>query len=234
MDYIKSYYIFERFYKDRTLIGKAGDWIHGRKSYEELIEGNKSLVGRGLVFLIDVSDESCKLNPVKPGTFVISDGSIARYKAIEWVNNNPGNILVTNLNLYKNTSYGRQKLIKFNLLIRDLIEVTKGRLEIININIKYDHYEDEYEVFVELREIGWVSGDGIPDDIYNDNLENIRNGLKRKKEKYIKEYNILQSQQTTQRMRYRTINLYRVSPGYRSKYYDDDLGIMSIKIDASM
>jgi uncharacterized protein YcnI len=106
-------------------------------------------------------------------------------------------------------------------------------LEIISVDVKYSHYGDYYEVNVDLKEVGWISGDEMPDDIYDDYIKRIKVALDRKKEKYIKEYNILQSQKTTQKMKYRSINLYSVSAGYRSKY-QDSLGIISVRIDPSI
>ena len=52
----------------------------------------------------------------------------------------------------------------------------------------------------------------------------------KKKEKYIKEYNILQSQKTTVRFKHRSIRLYSVTTGYQSKY-DLERGLLKIEID---
>ena len=37
----------------------------------------------------------------------------------------------------------------------------------------------------------------MPDDIYEDYVQMVKTGLKKKKEQYVKEYNILHSQKTT-------------------------------------
>jgi hypothetical protein len=58
----------------------------------------------------------------------------------------------------------------------------------------------------------------------------VKSGLKKKKEKYIKEYNILQSQKTTVKFKNRSIRLYSVTTGYQSKY-DLERGLLKIEID---
>jgi hypothetical protein len=82
VNYISSYKTFERFYKNRSLIGKANDWIHGRKSYTELIEGSERLGESDLIYSINKNDTS-KINTIPPNTFgVNSDGIISKYKAV--------------------------------------------------------------------------------------------------------------------------------------------------------
>jgi ubiquinone/menaquinone biosynthesis C-methylase UbiE len=73
----------------------------------------------------------------------------------------------------------------------------------------------------------------MPDDIYDDYVQMIKTGLKKKKEQYVKEYNILHSQKTTVKFKHRSINLYSVATGYKSKY-DDQRGLLTVNIDPRM
>lgn len=215
----------EAYYKKRGLIGKAADWISGRKDYRDLLEGGKALGDWHKVYSIDKEDPS-KLS-------LVQDDVDGQSKVINWSKNNPGKILVSNLNYYVNTSYEHFQLIKFDILIKDILEVVDRRLEVLKIEIDRRYERDEFKVKVLLKEDGWEEGDGMPDDIYEDYINMIKTGLKKKKEQYVKEYNILHSQKTTQKFKYRSIRLYHVTTGYQSKF-DDEMGLLKIDIDPRM
>ena len=213
----------EAHYRKRGLIGKAADWIVGRKDYKDLIEGQKVLGVWNKVYSID------KENPSE----LIETNLDRESTTYKWVENNPGKILVLGLNSYKNDSYERYQLIKFDILVKDILEVVDRRLEVLKIEIDKNYEYDEFKVKVLLKEDGWQEGDGMPDDIYEDYINMIKTGLKKKREQYIKDYNILHSQKTTQKFKYRSIRLYGVTTGYQSKF-DDERGLLTVEIDPRM
>ena len=215
----------EAHYKKRGLIGKAADWISGRKDYKDLIEGEKKLGEWHKVYSIDKENPS-ELSLVEADV----DG---KSKAVNWLKNNPDKILVFGINSYVNASYERFQLIKFDILVKDILEVVDRRLEVLRIEIDKSYEYDEFKVKVLLKEDGWQEGDGMPDDIYEDYIEMIKTGLKKKREQYIKEYNILHSQKTTQKLKYRSIRLYSVTAGYQSGF-DDERGLLMVEIDPRM
>jgi hypothetical protein len=213
----------EAYYKKRGLIGKAVDLIKGRKDFNNLIEGDKELGRFNKVYSINKDDPS-KLS-------LVNDDVDGQSKVINWVKNNPNSILILGLNRYKNAAYGRHQLIKFDILVKDILEVVDRRLEVLSIEIN-SKYQDDFDYFfveVLLKEDDWQEGDGMPDDIYEDYVQMVKTGLKKKKEQYVKEYNILHSQKTT----VRSIRLYSVTTGYQSKY-DDQRGLLTVNIDPRM
>lgn len=215
----------EAHYKKRGLIGKAADWVAGRKDYKDLLEGGKELGSWHKVYSID------KENPSKLS--LVEDDVDGQSKVVNWVKNNPGKILVLGVNSYVNATYNRFQLIKFDILVKNILEVVDRRLEVLKIEIDKNYEYDEFKVKVLLKEDGWQEGDGMPDDIYEDYIQMIRTGLKKKREQYIKEYNILHSQKTTQKFKYRSIRLYGVTTGYQSKF-DDERGLLTVEIDPRM
>jgi len=217
----------EAYYKKRGLIGKAVDLIKGRKDFNDLIEGDKELGRFNKVYSINKDDPS-KLS-------LVNDDVDGQSKVINWVKNNPNSILILGLNRYKNSTYSRHQLIKFDILVKDILEVVDRRLEVLSIKItsKYQDDFDDFLVEVLLKEDDWQEGDGMPDDIYEDYVQMIKTGLKKKKEQYVKEYNILHSQKTTVKFKHRSIRLYSVTTGYQSKY-DDQRGLLTVNIDPRM
>lgn len=215
----------EAHYKKRGLIGKAVDWLAGRKDYRDLIEGQKELGKWSKVYSIDKENPS-KLSLIEADV----DG---QSKVVNWLKNNPGKILVFGVNYYVNAAWSRFQLIKFDILLKDILEVVDKRLEVLKIEIDRNYEYDEFKVKVLLKEDGWQEGDGMPDDIYEDYIKMIKTGLKNKREQYIKEYNILHSQKTTQKFKYRSIRLYSVTTGYQSRF-DDERGLLTIEIDPRM
>jgi len=204
------------------LIGKAADWVKGRKDFNDIIEGNKKLGEWGKFYSFD------KL------TFKIEEVNVGPSKDVtDFKEKNPDKFLIFGLSQYENATYNRFQLIKFELLIKDLLEVSDNRLEILGVEVNRNHEYEEFQVVVTFREDGFEKGDGMPDDIYDDYVNMIKSGLKKKKEKYIEEYNILQRQKTTQKMKYRSIRLYDATTGYQSKY-DDERGLITIIIDPRM
>lgn len=215
----------EAYYKKRGLIGKAADWISGRKDYRDLLEGEKVLGQWGKVYSID------KENPSKLS--LVEDDVDGQSKVINWSKNNPGKILVFGINYYVNASYKDFQIIKFDILVKDILEVVDRRLEVLKIIIISNYEYGEYKVQVLLKEDGWEEGDGMPDDIYEDYINMIKAGLKKKREQYIKEYNILHSQKTSVKFKHRSIRLYGVTTGYQSRF-DDEKGLLTIEIDPRM
>jgi hypothetical protein len=218
----------EAYYKKRGLIGKAVDWVKGRKDFNDLIEGQKQLGESNKVYSID-KDNLSNLSEV-------SDDVDGQSKVINWTKNNPGKILIFRLNSYNKyitPTFDSFRLIKFDILIKDILEVVDRRLEVLSIEIDRSYEYDEFRVKILLKEDGWQEGDGMPDDIYNDYIGMIRSGFKKKREDYIKEYNILQSQKKTVRFKHRSIRLYGVTTGYQSKY-DNERGLLKIEIDPRM
>lgn len=211
----------EAHYKKRGLFGKAADWISNRKDFTELIEGKKSLGDFNKIYSVDKNDLT-KFEE-QPDTEVLS-------KALDFFKSNPDKFLVSGLAFYSNANYSRFQLIKFSRLIQDILDVCDKRLDIISVKIESSYEHDDFRVSIVLREDGWEEGDGMPDDIYEDYVQMIKTGLKKKKEQYIKEYNILQSQNTTQKLKYRSIRLYNVSTGYQSQF-DDKRGLITVIID---
>ena len=70
----------------------------------------------------------------------------------------------------------------------------------------------------------------MPNDILEYFLSEVKNRLKKKAEYYIKNYNILSSRKTTQKMKYRTSPLYSSK---RQKYlsiYDLRKGVFNLEI----
>lgn len=217
----------EAYYKKRGLIGKAADLIKGRKDFNDLIEvGFDKELGRfNKIYSID-KDNLSNLSEV-------SDDVDGQSKVINWTKNNPGKILIFRLdsyNKYHTPTLDSFRLIKFDILIKDILEVVDRRLEVLSIEIDRNYEYGEFSVKILLKEDGWQEGDGMPDDIYDDYVNMIKSGLKKKKEKYIKEYNILQSQKTTVKFKNRSIRLYGVTTGYQSKY-DDQRGLLTVNID---
>jgi hypothetical protein len=221
---VKYILTLEAYYKKRGLIGKAVDWAKGRKDFNDLIEGQNRLGKYSKVYSINKNDIS-KINKV-------SDDVSGTSKVINWTENNPGSFLIFGLSSYQNTSY-RYQLIKFKILIKDLLDVVDKRLEILSIGIDVITEYDDFEVTVLLKEDDWEEGDGMPDDIYDDYVKMISDGLEKKKKQYISDYNILQSQETPQKLKNRSIRLYNLRTGYQSKY-DDDRGLLWVKIDPRM
>jgi hypothetical protein len=188
---------------------------------------NNFFVNYNKVYSINKDDPS-KLS-------LVNDDVDGQSKVINWVKNNPNSILILGLNRYKNATYGRHQLIKFDILVKDILEVVDRRLEVLSIKItsKYQDDFDDFYVEVLLKEDDWQEGDGMPDDIYEDYVQMIKTGLKKKREKYIEEYNILHSQKTTVKFKHRSIRLYSVTTGYQSKY-DDQRGLLTVNIDPRM
>jgi hypothetical protein len=218
----------EAHYKKRGLIGKAVDLIKGRKDFNDLIEDEKNLGAWCKVYSYDKISSKIEEVDMEPnfGTSVV----------INWKEKNPDKFLIFNLSNYKNATHNMFQLIKFDLLIKDLLEVSDRRLEILSIIIRSDYENaDDLNVGVIFREDGFEIGDGMPDDVYDNYVSMVSSGLKEKREKYLKEYNILQSQKTTQKMKYRSIRLYYVTTGsgYQSKF-DDDRGLITLIIDPRM
>jgi len=200
-------------YKKRGLLGKASDWIAGRKDFNELIQVD-SLASQMTVYSCDMSNPS-DINVTN------LDNDIVIPDCLKFCKNNPGKFLVFNLCDYN--SWSGHHLIKFTILIRDLIEVCHHRLDIISITIR--KYYNKFLVDIKLREIGFEEGDGMPLDICNEYIEMIKIGLRKKKEKYLKEYNILQS------IRYNYTNLYDILiPPYQPSW-DKNWGLITIQIE---
>jgi len=55
----------EAYYKKRGLIGKAADWVKGRKDFNDIIEGNKKLGEWGKFYSFD------KLRPTEKASVSI-------------------------------------------------------------------------------------------------------------------------------------------------------------------
>jgi hypothetical protein len=216
----------EAYYKKRGLIGKAVDWVKGRKDFNDIIEGKERRRGDWRK-TYSFDKKTFKIEE----TFTDEDEGISR--VINWKEKNPDKFLIFGLVHYENATYNRFQLIKFELLIKDLLEVSDNRLEILGVEVNRNYEYEEFQVVVTFREDGFEKGDGMPDDIYDDYVNMIKSGLKKKREKYVEEYNILQRQKTTQKMKYRSIRLYDVTTGYQSRY-DDERGLITIIIDPRM
>jgi hypothetical protein len=201
----------ESYYKKRGLLGKASDWIAGRKDFNELIQVD-SLAWKRTVYSCDMSNPS-DINVTNLDNNIID--------TLKFCKDNPGKFLIFNLCDYK--SWSGHHLIKFTILIRDLLEVCHHRLDIISITIK--EYSNKFLVDIKLREIGFEEGDGMPLDIYNEYIDMIEIGLRKKKEKYLKEYNILQS------IKYDHTTLYDILiPPYQPSW-DKRWGLLKIVIE---
>ena len=202
-------------YKKRGLLGKASDWIAGRKDFNELIQVD-SFAWKRNVYSCDMR------NPVDIKLTNL-DNDIVILDCLKFCKDNPGKFLLFNLCDYK--SWSGHHLIKFTILIRDLIEVCHHRLDIISISIR--EYSNKFLVDITLREIGFEEGDGMPLDIYNEYIDMIEIGLRKKKEKYLKEYNILQS------IKYDHTTLYNILIPSQSSW-DKHFGLLKIEIEPTI
>ena len=141
-------------------------------------------------------------------------------RALDWIEKNPGKFLISNLKNY-NLDFSRFKLIKLNILIKDLLEVCNGKLDIICIRIVRYPEDEKFKVIVFLREIGHEEGDGMPVDIYDNYVESIRYKLKKKANRYLKGYFLREDYGRS---------LYDVTAEEQSER-DSEFGIISISVN---
>ncbi len=218
-----TYKLFEdRYKKSRGIFGKISDYIVGREDMSSIILKNNY--------------SSSTYYKFKDGKILKIDRFAGEYgvktkEFIKFKQDNPESFILVHLYRYSSRlNIGRYKLIKLELLLNDLISVVSGRFDILWVDVDKNYENDrDIKIKVALKEIGFEPGDGMPNDIYDDYVSGIKNGMKKKKDEYIKKYNILQLQKTTQKMKYRSIELYSVISGYKSKT-DQDNGIIKIEI----
>jgi hypothetical protein len=103
-------------------------------------------------------------------------------RILDWIDEHPGKFLVYNIRNY-NLEFSNFKLIKFSILIKDILEVCNHKLDIISIRIRRYNPDSKFEIILFLREIGHEEGDDMPLDIYNYYIEMIRYKLKKKADK---------------------------------------------------
>jgi hypothetical protein len=172
---------------------KIEDFLRNQRDKSEIVEDKN--FGLGWYWWDGRSLTSCQ----KPeDVSFTSKGSLVRYK--------PGQFYVEGL--YCFTGWNRE-CIKVELFIKDLKEIAQmERLDILGIVVESDDWR-HVEAKVWFRESDFQEGDGLPHDILDYLISDIKVRLKKKADAYIRSYNILSSRKTTQKMKYRTSPLYQ-------------------------
>lgn len=137
-------------------------------------------------------------------------------KNIDWVKSNPGKFYIKEMT---ETDRRSIEVIKPQLFFKDLIEISSmERLDILGVDFEYDDWKNIFAT-VWFREEDFQEEDGMPKDILDYLISEVENGLKKKANYYLKNYNILSSRSTTQKMKYRTSPLY--STRYKMQWSHD-------------
>ncbi len=227
MIHIDSYKIFDsRSYRKRGYFGKVSDFIVGRKDMISIIEKDRDFAYR-TYYRFD-SGKISKIPPPFPERIQDEDHGEygVKHKAfLKFKEENPKSFVLVGLNSYPTL---RHTNIKLEILINDLIKSTNGQLEILWVDISSGY--GDIKVNVTLRENGFQTGDGMPNDICNNYVNMIIAGLKNRRNEYLEKYNILQRQRTSQKMRHRSINLYSTVSLYMGKFENQN-GLIKIQID---
>ena len=102
------------------------------------------------------------------------------YYVIRWKEDrNENAFIICHLSKYKSQYF---LLIKAEEIIKDLLEVINGRMTILWAYVQ--DYEDDILFKFVLREIDFEDGDDMPEDIWLDNFNYVKDGMKKKSEKY--------------------------------------------------
>jgi hypothetical protein len=98
---------------------------------------------------------------------------------VRWKEDNQNGFIICYLPKYKSNYF---LLIKVENIIKDLLEVINGRMTILWAYVQ--DYEDNILFKFVLQEIDFQEGDGMPQDIWLDNFNYIKDGMKKKSDKY--------------------------------------------------
>lgn len=182
---------------------RVEDFFRGQKDKSEII--NTQQFSFGKAYMWD-GEKIVKVTSKLPSELFTDNENI------NWIKSNPGKFYIKQL-AYIERMY--IEVIKPQLFLKDLIEISSmERLDILGVEFDFDDWKNIYAT-VWFREQDFEEGDGMPNDILEYLLSEVKNRLKKKADYYIKNYNILSSRKTTQKMKYRTSPLYSTK---RQKY----------------
>lgn len=197
---------------------RVEDFFRGQKDKSEII--NTQQFSFGKAYMWD-GEKIVKVTSKLPSELFTDNENI------NWIKSNPGKFYIKQL-AYIERMY--IEVIKPQLFLKDLIEISSmERLDILGVEFDFDDWKNIYAT-VWFREQDFEEGDGMPNDILEYLLSGVKNRLKKKADYYIKNYNILSSRKTTEKMKYRTSPLYSSK---RQKYlstYDLRKGVFNLEI----
>lgn len=197
---------------------RVEDFFRGQKDKSEIINTQQFSFGKAYMW----DGEKIVNDKSKLPSELFTDN-----ENINWVKSNTGKFYIKQL-AYIERMY--IEVIKPQLFLKDMIEISSmERLDILGVEFDFDDWKNIYAT-VWFREQDFEEGDGMPNDILEYLLSEVKNRLKKKADYYIKNYNILSSRKTTQKMKYRTSPLYSSK---RQKYlssYDLRKGVFNLEI----
>lgn len=198
---------------------RVEDFFRGQKDKSEIINTqqfsfSETYMWNGEKMVRDTS----KLN---------SEISFTNNENINWIKSNPGKFYIKQLAYIERMSI---EVIKPQLFLKDIVEISfMEKLDILGVEFDFDDWKNIYAT-VWFREQDFEEGDGMPNDILEYFLSEVKNRLKKKAEYYIKNYNILSSRKTTQKMKYRTSPLYSTKRQRYLSVYDLRKGLFNLEI----
>lgn len=196
---------------------KVEDFFRGQKDKSEII--NTQRFSFGTTYMWDGE------KIIRSKVFS-KDRSFTDEENIDWVNENPGKFHIEDLDSVDTRSI---EVIKPQLFFKDLLDIANiESFQILGMEFGYDDWKNIYAK-VWFREQDFEEGDGMPNDILNYFKSEIKNGLKKKSNFYLKNYNILSSRKGPQKMKYRTSPLYTTKSGFQSNF-DLKKGIFNLEI----
>ena len=197
---------------------KVEDFFRGQKDKSEIINTQRFSFGKTYMW------DGEKI--IKAGTKLPFDDFTDK-ENIDSVKSNPGKFYIRQITEIDRMSI---EVIKPQLFFNDLMEISSmERLDILGVQFEYDDWKNIFAT-VWFREQDFEEGDGMPNDILEYFLSEVKNRLKKKAEYYIKNYNILSSRKTTQKMKYRSSPLYSTKGQRYLSPYDLRKGIFNLEI----